>query len=322
VQQILRLLAEPTRLRIVAAVDLGELAVNEIAAVLNMSASRISNHLRLLKDGGAIADRREGAWTFYRNALRSTSETERLWTAVLEGTRETPSLKDDAARRKSVLERRRERSRVHFSSHGTGDIQLERGGLRDEVLAAALPREWVAVDIGCGDGYLTERLAERFRKVIAVDHSPERLQAARERVAAASVEFHLGEVDALPVADASADAVFLSMVLHHVPEIGTALAEAFRVLRPGGRIVVADLAPHNEEHLRQKMGDLRLGLEPGPLATAMRSAGFRKVRHGHADDRLIAGKHKNLELFLATGERPAEAGPARKRKRNSQGSQS
>lgn len=306
VQRLLKLLADPTRLRILAAVEAEELAVGEIADVLAMGQPRISNHLRLLRSAKALHDRREGAWTFYRNALRDLPQGAALWEAVRQGLRGEEPFRKDEERRRQVLERRRRRSRQHFAARAER-LALKKDTLREEIVAAALPGGLVAVDGGCGDGFLTEALAGRFARVLAFDHSPERLAAARKRVPAPHVSFECAELDALPLPAASADACFLSMVLHHVPEIGPVLREARRVLRPGGRVVVADLAPHGEEALRESMGDLRLGLDPAALEEALREAGFRDVRTLPARDRLVAGRGRNLDLVLATGEHPGAA---------------
>jgi ArsR family transcriptional regulator len=300
VQALLKLLADPTRVRILASLEREELAVNEIAEVLKMSQSRISNHLRLLKDGEALQARREGAWTFYRNGI----EKHPVWQAVRESMSGDATLKSDEARRRTVLEKRRRRSREHFAAWNGNGVQLEKGTLREELLAAVLPEEWVVVDAGCGDGFLTELLGERFDEVLAFDHAPERLAAARKRLRKTGVKLQKGEVDDFPVESGSADAVFFSMVLHHVPEIAAALAEARRVLRPNGRLVIADLAPHGEEAMREKMGDLRLGLDPDGVVQGMRDAGFLEVRVLPVRDRLVVGRNKSLELILVTGRRP------------------
>ena len=196
-------------------------------------------------------------------------------------------------------------SRDHFAAGNGNGVALETGSLRAEVLAALAPSEWVVVDAGCGDGFLTEVLAERFAKVLAFDHSPERLAAAKERIEEKHVRFRPGEVDDLPLRANSTDALFLSMVLHHVPEIGAALNEARRVLRPGGRVVVADLAPHEEESMRESMGDLRLGLDPTRLAGSLKDAGFEDVHLLPVRDRLMVGRTP-LELILAAGRWPGE----------------
>lgn len=301
-QNLLRLLADPTRLRILAALTPEELAVNEIAEALDMGQPRISNHLRLLREAGALNGRREGSWTFYRNALPERPDGKPLWQAVEAAVRGDPALAADTERRRAVLERRRARSRAHFAAAPAGGASFEIGCLREEAVAALAPEGWTVVDAGCGDGYLTELLAERFARVIAVDHAPERLEAARERLKGLPVDFRLGEVDALPVPAASVDAVFYSLVLHHVPELSPVLREARRVLRPGGRVVALDLAPHDEESLREELGDLRLGLDPDRLVTELSAAGFASVRRLKVRDKLKAGPRRNLDLILVTGE--------------------
>ncbi|MCK6460940.1 MAG: methyltransferase domain-containing protein, partial [Planctomycetes bacterium] len=122
------------------------------------------------------------------------------------------------------------------------------------------------------------------------------------RLGKKGVDWRLGEVDALPVPAASADAVFLSLVLHHVPELRPVLLEARRVLRPGGRVVILDLAPHGEESLRESLGDLRLGLDPERLAAELLAQGFGNVRQLPVKDKLKAGPRRNLDLILVTGE--------------------
>jgi ArsR family transcriptional regulator len=300
--QLLRLLADETRVRILAALDPAELAVNEIADVLGMGQPRISNHLRLLRNAGALKARREGAWTFYRNNLGDRPESAALWRAVQAAVRTDARLLSDEERRRAVLERRRERSRTHFAAAPQDGAALRLGCLREEIVAALAPQGLTVVDAGCGDGFLTEVLADRFARVIAVDHAPERLAAARARLAGKPVDLRLGEIDSLPLAAASADAVFLSLVLHHVPEVAAALKEARRVLRPGGRVVVADLAPHADESLRERLGDFRLGLDPDRLLADLAAAGFTNVRRLPVRDRFVPGRGRNLDLVLATGE--------------------
>lgn len=300
--KLLRLLADPTRVRILAAATPEEMAVSEICDTLGMRQPRVSNHLRLLREAGALTGRREGSWTFYRNALPERAEGKTLWQAVEAALRGDPALAADAERRRAVLERRRARSRAHFASAPACGASFALGCVREEAVAALAPEGWTVVDAGSGDGHLTELLAQRFARVIAVDHAPERLETARRRIPNGRVEFRLGEIDALPLPAGSADAVFLSLVLHHAPEIAPALREALRVLRPGGRVVVLDLAPHDDESLRETLGDLRLGLDPDRLAAELSAVGFSGVRRLAVLDRLKAGPRRNLDLILVTGE--------------------
>lgn len=304
-QRLLQLLSDNTRLRIVGAVDGEELTVTEIAEILGMTQSRTSNHLRLLKDAGALFDRREGNSTFYRSALHLHPSGLPLWQAIREGLDKEGFFTPDRLRRRAALERRRQRSRAHFATAGGGEMRLESNTLREEILGMLAPRDWKVVDAGCGDGFLTSALAGHFAAVVGVDHTPERLLAARARVPGANVEFRPGEVDALPVADGWADALFFSMVLHHVPAIPPVLAEAARVLRPGGRLVIAELAPHREEWMRREMGDLRLGIEPAELIRALEEGGFADAVLAPARDRLMPRGRRKLEVYIATAVRSA-----------------
>ncbi len=303
---LLRLLADSTRVRILAALEDEELAVNELADVLEMSQSRISNHLRLLRGAALLRARRDGAWTFYRTALEENGDRDTLWSVVRHGLRGNAELEADVARRQRVLEKRRQRSRAHFAraSETLDDLALATGTLREEIVAAAAPRECVVVDAGCGDGGLTEILADTFDRVFAFDHAPGRLAAARARTPHDTVTFAHGEIDAVPLADGTCDIVFLSLVLHHVPRIVDALREAWRVLRPGGRVVVADLAPHDEESMRRQRGDLRLGLDADRLLADLSAAGFDRPHARPARDRVLAGRAE-LCIFLADGTKPS-----------------
>ena len=303
-QRLLRVLSDRTRLRIWAALEGEGLAVGEIVEVLSMSQSRISNHLRLLKEADALDARREGAWTFYSNALDARPESSAVWTAVKQGLADEQDFRADLARRRTVLEKRRRRSREYFAAkNGNRVTGLEHDSLREELIASLLPQEWTVLDVGCGNGSLTEALAARFDRVIAVDHAPERIATARRRLDGAEIDFRDGEADDLPVGDSEVDAVFFSLVLHHVPRIDDALREAHRVLRPGGRVAVADFSPHHDEAMRAEMGDLRLGLDPAAMADALKKAGFAEITTSPARDRFRTGRKNPLDLFLATGQR-------------------
>ncbi|MGQ0612496.1 MAG: ArsR/SmtB family transcription factor [Planctomycetaceae bacterium] len=305
------LVCDSTRARILAALEGHELAVSELARTLGLSQPRISNHLKLLRDAGALEARREGTWTFYRTSLEGEGERAALWQLLARATRQEPLFRSDAARRKGVLEARRRRSRVHFGSAAGARAApgLESGLLHEELVGLLAPPGLTVVDAGCGEGHLAATLAPRFERVVAVDHSPARLRAARKRVPAGNVEFLRGELDALPLPDAEADALFLSLVLHHVPDPGSALSEAYRVLRPGGRLVVAELMPHSEEWTRREMGDLRLGLDPRTLEEALVRAGFSPPRTTPARDRLAVGRRPPLPIYLMGARRPSRPVP-------------
>jgi ArsR family transcriptional regulator len=148
-----------------------------------------------------------------------------------------------------------------------------------EGLLALLPREWTVVDIGCGTGNVSELLSPLVKRVIAVDASAAMLKAARKRLEGrGNVEFVRGEVQSLPLNDASADAAVAFLVLHHVPEIGAALAEMRRVLRPGGIALIVDMVEHDRQTYRHTMGHHWLGFSESRLGEVLGRAGFVRTR--------------------------------------------
>jgi len=312
---LLKLLSDPTRLRILALLGVEELAVGELVSVTGLAQSRISNHLALLRRSGLVQDRKEGSWNFY--SLVTAGEggpiTPELEAAVLGPFRATAEGQRDVAALDAVRERRRERSRAVHDALADRWVDVGQefgtGTLRPEIAAATLPRTLVLADLGCGAGYLTAYLAERAAKVIAVDHSAGMLAAARKRAGGDRVELRQGELDSLPIADGEVDAACSSLVWHHLPDLGAAANEVFRILRPGGAVVVADLRPHQEEWMRERMGDHRLGLEPDQVVAALARAGFADLRVTPSTDVYRVerpdGAAADLPLFVVRGERPS-----------------
>lgn len=310
----LKLLSDPTRLRLLALLAEAELSVQELCAITGLQQSRISNHLSLLKRSQLVRDRREGSWSFHSLVEPSPDAalTPSLFDAVL-----VPFLKGEQGQQDkqalaAVLEQRRQRSRSAHDALAERWVEVGQGFahgcLRSEVLAQALPSLTVA-DLGCGTGFLTAMLAQRSARVIAIDHSEKMLEAARQRQLGGAIEFRRGELDALPLADGEVDAVFANLVWHHLPDFAAAAAETFRVLVPGGVCVVSDLLPHDAEWMREQMGDLRLGLKPEQVMAALLRAGLRDLHWETAVDRYrVEGPEQGaveLPLFLVRGRRPA-----------------
>jgi len=312
----LKLLSDPTRLRLLVLLGAEELAVQELVAVTGLAQSRVSNHLSLLRRAGLVRDRRDGSWSFYSLVEPTTDGplTPELRTAVLAPFAESEEGRRDRTALDAVREQRRQRSREAHDALAERWVEVGQefgsGAVRAEVVASALPETMVVADLGCGAGYLTAYLTERVSRVVAVDHSPNMLDAAQRRgLDPARVEFRRGELDALPLADSEVDAAFSSLVWHHLPDLEAAAREVYRVVRPGGAVVVCDLLPHQEEWMREHMGDLRLGTQPDQVVTALARAGFENLHVGASADcyrveRPGESGPIDLPLFVVRGRRP------------------
>jgi SAM-dependent methyltransferase len=277
-------LADPIRGRILLALDRHELAVGELAAALQLPQSTVSRHLKTLTDAGWVGMRAEGASRRYRLTIGGEGGTTReLWDAVRQPLTALPAAAHDAERLRAVLADRRSASRAFFSTAAGHWDRLRAelfGGRIDSVaLLALLDDQLVVGDLGCGTGVVADLLAPFVRRVVAVDHSAEMLAVAREQLAFHdNVELREGELDALPLADGELDAALIVLTLHHAPDPATILAEAARTVRPGGRIVVVDMLPHDREAFRLEMGHLWLGFGAEQLGGWLRAAGFEQPR--------------------------------------------
>lgn len=313
-QSTLKLLSDPVRLRLCGLLARSELAVQELVAITGLQQSRISNHLSLLKRAGVVRDRREGTWSFHSLVIPRDEGplSPALYAATVEPWLDSVEGRPDAQALAAVLDQRRRRSReAHDQLAARWDAlgqEFVLGTLRSEVLAQAWPCGIDVADLGCGTGFLAAWLAAHGARVVAVDHSERMLAAAREHCGP-SVEVRKGELDALPLAAGEVDAAFGNLVWHHVPDHGAAAREVFRVLRPGGSIVVSDLLPHRAEWMREAMGDLRLGIEPELVVGALARAGFVDLHHETAADRYRVappgGEPVEFPMFLVRGRRPA-----------------
>ncbi|HJO38497.1 MAG: metalloregulator ArsR/SmtB family transcription factor [Vicinamibacterales bacterium] len=302
-------LAEPTRTRILLLLERHELTVTELCAVLQLPQSTTSRHLRALADAGWVTARAEGTsnwYTMFRDGLDAAAE--RLWRLVREQAAASPAAAQDHRRLEGVLAKRRTTSQAFFSSSAG---QWDR--LRDELFGErfhllALPGlagdDWTVGDLGCGTGQVAASLAPFVERVIAVDGSAAMLQAAKQRLRGTdNVELRRGELESLPIDDAMLDAVTVMLVLHHVPEPERVFTELARVLRPGGRVLLTDMLPHDREQYRQQMGHVWLGFSETQIARYLEDAGFDCVRVTAlpTDSRV-----KGPALFAATARRTSQ----------------
>jgi ArsR family transcriptional regulator len=272
-------LAEATRLRLLRLLERHELGVSDLVDVLQLPQSSISRHLKLLADRGWIKGRSQGASHLYAMRPSELSPGARkLWQAVREQGNGWPVARQDELRLARRLAERSQFSQAYFARSARQWDRLRRelygAVFGDAALRGLLPRDWIVADLACGTGAVAAAIAPHVARVVAVDHSPAMLRAARKRVAGlANVELRHGELERLPVETAACDAALLLLALAYVADPAGALAEAARVLRPGGRLVVVDLLTHDREDFRLSSGQQRRGFDPEALASQIRAAG-------------------------------------------------
>jgi ubiquinone/menaquinone biosynthesis C-methylase UbiE/DNA-binding transcriptional ArsR family regulator len=297
-------LSDGTRSRILLLVDRHELTVSELCGILQLPQSTVSRHLKALADSGWIAARAEGTshlYTMTRDELDPSAR--RLWLLVRDQVGPSPAAAQDQRRLQTALAARRTKSQDFFSS-SAGQWDRVRDDLFGErfhlsALAALAQSEWVVGDLGCGTGQVSAALAPFVSRVIAVDESAAMLQAARKRLSGLdNIELRRGELEALPIDDGRLDAATLMLVLHHVPEPERALADVARVLKPGGRVLIVDMLPHDREQYRQQMGHVWLGFSDDHVRRMLSDAGFGEIRVVVLPPDARA---KGPGLFVATG---------------------
>ncbi len=297
-------LSDSTRSRMLLLLERHELTVSELCSVLQLPQSTVSRHLKTLSDASWVASRRDGTSRYYTLSLDDRgAPARRLWSLLREQVSATVGADQDARRLKGVLARRQSTSQEFFES-AAGQWDKLRGDLFGaashlQALPALLDERWTVGDLGCGTGQVASALAPFVARVIAVDRSGEMLQAARRRLRdLATVEVKRGELEALPIADGELDAATLLLVLHHLPDPGAALSEAARVLKPGGRLLISDMLPHDREEYRQQMGHVWLGFGDDQVRRMLEAAGFERVRIVPLPAQAAA---KGPALFVATG---------------------
>ena len=307
-------LADPTRSRLLFVLDRHELTVSELCAVVQLPQSTVSRHLKQLGDFGWVSSRAEGTSRLYRIVAALDPAARKLWQVVREQVAASTTAKRDLERVDAVLARRRAASEAFFSSAaGQWDaLRAELFGRRADLAAlpGLLDPSWTAGDLGCGTGQLTEMIAPFVARVIAVDAARGMLAVARRRLGdELNVDFHQSELESLPIDDGSLDVAVLFLVLHHVAEPPRVLAEAARALKPGGRLLVVDMLPHERAEYRERMGHLWQGFSEAQLADWMREAGFDTVKYRSLPiDPMATGP----ALFAASAQTQRQASAVRK----------
>jgi ArsR family transcriptional regulator len=302
VVKTLRLLADETRLRILLLLRQEELSVVELQDILGMGQSRISTHLAQLRQAGLVQDRRAGKNSYYTFTQdRAAMELSRILDAAA---RDLSVAAADARALALALARRQDKAREYFNQLAGKFGRTYCPGRTWQGLAhllLALAPEIVIADLGAGEGTLSQLLARRARRVIAVDHSEKMVafgaQLAREH-GLKHLEYRLGDIEAPPIADASVDLAILSQALHHARSPARAVQAAHRILKPGGRLAVLDLLAHQFEQARELYADEWLGFTEAQLFDLLSQAGFSRVEVG-----VVARDEQNPQFHtvLATG---------------------
>jgi ubiquinone/menaquinone biosynthesis C-methylase UbiE/DNA-binding transcriptional ArsR family regulator len=280
-------LADPTRTRLVAALEHHELTVRELCAVVQLPQSTVSRHLKRLSDDRWVVARDAGTSRFYHMApARQDPFLYKLWSVVRGQIEDTPAMRQDARRVESVLRARRDQARNYFTG-AAADWQRVRNDLighRTDVLALLdlLDPALVVGDLGCGTGPITDALAPCVRRVVAVDESAPMLAVARRRFARFEhVDVRAGSLEALPIEQGELDVAVLCLVLHLTLDPLLVLAEARRVLKSRGRLLVVDFTPHAREHYAMEMGHVWQGFDEPQLGVWLRDAGFSRFGYRH-----------------------------------------
>jgi ubiquinone/menaquinone biosynthesis C-methylase UbiE/DNA-binding MarR family transcriptional regulator len=305
----LRLLADPSRLRVLLLVEREELSVAELQEILGMGQSRISTHLAQLKQAGLVEDRRNGKSILYRlKALPSQGSKafEQLLAVLREAAHEIPEADQDLDALRLALRRRQDKTRAYFDElAGKFGRHYMPGrswkGLAETLLVLMPPL--VVADLGAGEGTFSQLLARRAKKVIAVDNSEKMVEYGSElarKHGVQNLEYRKGDLEDVPLRDASVDLAFFSQSLHHAQHPERAVSEAWRILKPGGRIVVLDLLRHNYEEARELYADLWLGFTEVEALRFLRQAGFKSIEMSvvHREE-----DAPHFETLLAVGEK-------------------
>jgi SAM-dependent methyltransferase len=287
VSALYRLLGDEARLRLLRVLSSERLNVTELTGVLGLAQSGVSRHLGLLKEAGLVAEERDGGFSYYRAAPLPGADASlaAVLKAQFDASAADPAVRADEARLQEVLRLRKENFDTHAGPDTRDARQLVPGrswAAWSRALGLLMPPLKVA-DLGCGEGYLTIEAARWASRVVAVDRSEAvlvRAKALARRRRVANVIWKKGELEKLPMKDASVDVAMLSQALHHALDPARAVAEAARVTTPGGRVLLLDLRAHDEEWVRAKLGDRRLGFADDELRHMLAAAGLTDVKVG------------------------------------------
>ncbi len=287
--KMLKVVADPNRLRILLLLKAEELSVAELQEILGMGQSTISTHLSQLKQAELVEDRRIGKSNLYRVSSAAPAGSSPLGEILDQAKNEIPEAAPDQAAMRRVLRKRQDKTRAFFDSVagrlGKDYVPGKSWKGLAEVLLRLMP-PLVVADLGAGEGASALLLAQRAKKVIAVDSSARMIEVGREqaqRHGVKNIDYRLGDMEEIPIGDGEVELVFFSQSLHHALHPERALAEAARILVPGGRIMILDLVRHRFEEARELYADEWLGFSEAELESMLQNAGFENVEAAVVD---------------------------------------
>ena len=278
----LKAAAESSRLRILVLLSRGDLTVSDLTEILGQSQPRVSRHLKLLLDAGLIGRYQEGSWAFFR--LTDTDNSRDFVQRLVSGISERdPQVVRDLERLAAVKRKRQDRAAEYFSENAASWDRIRSLHVPDRAVEAALlklvgKRPFQSMlDLGTGTGRLLEIFAPLYRRGVGIDMSREMLTVARanlDRAGVANAQVRQGDIFSPPVERNAFDLVTIHQVLHYLDDPARAIAEAARLLRPSGRLIVVDFAPHNLEFLRDQHAHMRLGFSDRQISEWFAEAGL------------------------------------------------
>jgi ubiquinone/menaquinone biosynthesis C-methylase UbiE/DNA-binding transcriptional ArsR family regulator len=302
-------LADPIRLRLLRLLERHELGVVDLCDILQLPQSTVSRHLKVLADQRWVTGRKQGSTHFYRTILDELDpQARRLWVLAREQTEGWAALQQDQLRLTQRLRSREQDSQSFFAGAAAEWDRLRLELYGDHFATAAmlslLSADLIVADLGCGTGRVAAELAPYIKQVIGVDNSSAMLKAARKHTAEhKNVDLRRGDLEQLPITDDACDAALLLLALSYVPRPAEVLAEAARILKPGGRLILVDLLPHDRDDFRRQMGQQSLGFSNPIIRELLSNSGFSSVAVRHLPPQ---SNTKGPALFVATATRLKE----------------